>query len=561
MEQLTEMDYSFVQMESNRTPMHITPVMFYDQSTAPGGKVRFKDILKVFERSLHKSAVFRRKLGGSTFGLDTPYWVEDPEFDLEFHVRHIALPQPGDWRQLCILLARLHARGLDMSRPLWEAYVIEGLNGVEHLPPNCFAIMLKVHHAAIDGVSAAEILNAIHSLTDEPEPPLVRDDWEGESEPSPLETWPRAYLNTVRRPLRLVETLRKMVPRMISASRGADEDRAKPGAFRTIFNDRVSSYRVMDTLIMDLDRVKGIRRAVEDITVNDVIVAVTGGGLRKYLRARGVLPEHSLITGAPINVRPERNSESRGNQVGIMSMSLATDVEDPVARLLAVRDSARQSKDYASAVGATAMMEFSRGLWPQVLGGGFKLGMAVARAAEFGMPMHTVVSNVPGPQVPLYLAGARMELIIGLGPLMDMLGIFHAVISGAGKISITFVSCRELMPDPQFYAQCLQESWEELEAAAGGRAGKRKTGTGPAAARVKPSRRKPAKAVPKQAAGSSPAPRSSAARGKAAAPASTPKRKARPAKAASRRPVKPKTASKKPVAGGPKKRAAARRRA
>lgn len=110
MEQLTEMDYSFVQMESNRTPLHITPVMFYDQSTAPGGKVRFRDILRVFERNLHKSAVFRRKLSDHTFGLDTPYWVEDGDFDLEFHVRHIALPQPGDWRQLCILMARLHAR-------------------------------------------------------------------------------------------------------------------------------------------------------------------------------------------------------------------------------------------------------------------------------------------------------------------------------------------------------------------------------------------------------------------------------------------------------------------
>jgi len=556
MEQLTEMDYSFVQMESNRTPMHITPVMFYDQSTAPGGKVRYKDILKVFQRNLHKSAVFRRKLGGSTFGLDTPYWVEDAEFDLEFHVRHIALPQPGDWRQLCILLARLHARGLDMSRPLWEAYVIEGLNGVEHLPPNCFAIMLKVHHAAIDGVSAAEILNAIHSLTDEPEPPLVRDDWEGESQPSPLETWPRAYLNTVRRPLRLVETLRKMVPKMISASRNGEEDREKPGSFRCIFNDRVSSYRVMDALIMDLDRVKGIRRAVEDVTVNDVIVTVTGGALRKYLQARNALPKQSLITAAPINVRPERNSESRGNQVGIMSMSLASDVEDPLERLRAVRDSARESKDYASAVGATAMMEFSRGLWPQVIGGGFKLGMAVARAGEFGMPMHTVVSNVPGPQVPLYLAGARMELIIGLGPLMDMLGIFHAVISGAGKISVTFVSCRELMPDPQFYAQCLQESWDELEAAAGRLAGQPVAGTGRAAPRAKSSRRKPAKAAAKKATRSS-----AAARGKAVAAASKPKRKARPAKAAARRPVQPKTAATKAAAGGPKKRAAARRRA
>ena len=192
MQQLTEMDYSFVQMESNRTPMHISPVMFYDQSKLKRGKVRFKEILTVFERNLHKSAVFRRKLAGGAAGLDTPYWIEDDHFDLEFHVRHIALPKPGDWRQLCILLARLQARGLDMRRPLWEAYVIEGLNDVEGLPPNSFAIMLKVHHAAIDGVSGAEIITAIHSLTDEAEPPLVADDWQPEGAPSPLKVWSRA---------------------------------------------------------------------------------------------------------------------------------------------------------------------------------------------------------------------------------------------------------------------------------------------------------------------------------------------------------------------------------
>ena len=219
MEQLTEMDYSFVQMESNRTPLHITPVMFYDQSGVKGGKVRFKDILTVFERNLHKSRVFRRKLAGNTLGLDTPYWVEDPDFDLEFHVRHIALPKPGDWRQLCILLSRLHARGLDMRRPLWEAYVIEGLNQVQGLPPKSFAIMLKVHHAAIDGVSAAEILNAIHSLTNDPLPPRVEDDWRGEPEPSPLQTWPRAYMNNLRRPVKLVETIGQLVPTMIRAGR------------------------------------------------------------------------------------------------------------------------------------------------------------------------------------------------------------------------------------------------------------------------------------------------------------------------------------------------------
>ncbi len=470
MEQLTELDYSFVQMESSRTPMHITPVMFYDQSGVKGGKLRFKDILKVFERNLHKSAVFRRKLAGGAFGFDTPYWIEDPDFDLEFHVRHIALPKPGDWRQLCILMARLHARGLDMRRPLWEAYVIEGLNEVEGLPPKSFAILLKVHHAAIDGVSAAEILSAIHSPTREREPPQVEDSWKGERQPSTMQVWSRAYWNNLRRPVKLIETVGELVPNMIRANLSDNpEEKPESSLVRTRFNGRISAYRVTDSLILDLSDVKAIRQSVQDATVNDVIVSVVGGGMRKYLESRDELPESSLVCSAPINVRQERNSESKGNQVGMMSIRMATDVEDPVERLLAVSSFARQSKAYSSAVGASTMMDISQGLWPQFIGMGMRVATLAAVAGDVPLPVHTVVSNVPGPQVPLYLAGARLHLLTGMGPLLDMMGLFHGVISGAGKISINFVSCREMMPDPGFYRECLQEAWEELQSATAAR--------------------------------------------------------------------------------------------
>jgi diacylglycerol O-acyltransferase len=468
MQQLTEMDNAFVQMESNRTPMHISPVIFYDQSGVKRGKVRFKEVLRVFERSLPKSAVFRRKLAGGALGFDTPYWIEDPDFDLEFHVRHIALPKPGDWRQLCILLARLQARGLDMSRPLWEAYVIEGLNEVQGLPADSFAIMLKVHHAAIDGVSAAEILTAIHSLTDEAEPPEVADDWRGEDPPSPVRVWSQAYLNALKRPVKLLETVGELVPRVIQANRGAAErhEQDKPHMVKTRFNTKISGYRVTDAIILDLATVKAIKNAAEGATINDVMVSVVGGGLRKYLQAKGELPETSLVSGAPINVRPQRNSESIGNQVGFMTIDMATNVEDPLQRLQAVAYHAQDSKAYSSAIGASSMMDIGKGLSPQFLGVGMRVAILAAVNSDMSMPVHTVVSNVPGPQVPLYLAGARMHMLMGLGPLLDMMGLFHGVISGAGIITINFVACRELLPDPGFYKECLQQAYDELEAAA-----------------------------------------------------------------------------------------------
>ena len=468
MQQLTELDNTFIQMESNRTPMHITPIIFYDQSEAPGGRIRFKDILKVFERNLHKSKVFRRKLAGSTLGFDSPYWVEDPDFDLEFHVRHIALPKPGDWRQLCILMSRLHARGLDMRRPLWEAYVIEGLNEVEGLPPNSFAIMLKVHHSAIDGVSGAEIVTAIHSLKPDAPLPRAHDDWKGESNPALAKVWSRAYANNLKRPLKLVNTVRELVPNILEANRinREREHEEETHLERIRFNARVSSHRVTDTLVMELPRIKKIREGVGGATINDVIISVVSGALRKYLASKDELPEASLTCGAPINVRAESNSESAGNQVGFMSIDMATDIEDPVERLRAVMEHSGHAKETSSIVGQGVMMDISQSLWPQLMKATMLAASFAAERGNLPLPIHTVVSNVPGPQFPLYLAGARVQWMMGMGPLLDMAGLFHAVISCNGKITINFVSCRELLPDPDFYKHCLAESYDELESAA-----------------------------------------------------------------------------------------------
>lgn len=469
MQQLTEMDNSFILMESSRTPMHITPVIFYDQSGTKKGKVRFKEILEIFRQNLHKSKIFRRKLAGRTLGFDSPYWIEDQDFDLEFHVRHISLPKPGDWRQLCILMSRLHARGLDMSRPLWEAYVIEGLNAVEGLPANSFAILLKVHHSAIDGVSGAEIVTAIHSLKPHAALPNVSDHWQGEAEPTAASVWSRAYINNLKRPLNFVNTVRQLVPNIIEANRLSKErndEEEHSHLEKTRFNARVSSHRVTDTLVLELARIKQIRQATGGATVNDVIVSVVSGALRKYLTARNELPEASLTCGAPINVRSERSSESIGNQVGIMTIEMATDVEDPVKRLQAIMHHSQHAKETSSVVGTSVMMDITRGLWPQFMKATMVAATLAAQYSDLPMPVHTVISNVPGPQEPLYLAGARVQMMMGMGPLLDMAGLFHAVISCNGLITINFVSCREMMPDPDFYKQCLEESYAELENAA-----------------------------------------------------------------------------------------------
>jgi diacylglycerol O-acyltransferase len=465
MEQLSELDSNFVLQETSLTPMHISPIVVYEQSSTKK-RVRFKQILKIFEHSLHKSTVFRRKLAGGAMGLDTPYWVEDPNFDLEFHVRHIALPAPGDWRQLCILLARLQARGLDMKRPLWEAYVIEGLNDVEGLPKNSFAIMFKVHHSAIDGVSGAEIVTAIHSLTNEIKLPKVKDNWQGEEDPSNWTVWSKAYMNNLKRPVKFIKTASTLIPSFIKANKQAAGEKGEPRApmTRTRFNGKVGAGRVTDTLILELDSIKSIRKAVDGATVNDVMVSIVGGALRKYLTSKNELPEVSLSCGAPLSTRDDRNSESTGNQVTQLTISLATDIEDPLERLQAVHESSTKAKEFNTAIGGNVMAEISQSIIPTVLSAGMRFGTLAAAQSDMPVPSHVIISNIPGPQMPLYLAGAKVHLMMGMGPLLHMLGLFHAVLSGAGKITINFVSCREMLPDPEFYKQCLLEAYKELEA-------------------------------------------------------------------------------------------------
>ncbi|MEH6584851.1 MAG: wax ester/triacylglycerol synthase domain-containing protein, partial [Halioglobus sp.] len=199
MEQLSGQDAMFLHAELDGLPQHIGGVSIYNQDTAPDGVVRFKQILAMLESRVHLSPIFRRKLAFVPGGVGRPYWVEDPDFDLEYHVRHIALPKPGDWRQLCILAARIHSQPLPRDRPLWEMYIIEGLNNVEGLPKNCFALLLKVHHCAMDGATGAQFMNIVHDLTPEIAESAPPGPWLVER-PSKARMLGRAYLDAWKKP-------------------------------------------------------------------------------------------------------------------------------------------------------------------------------------------------------------------------------------------------------------------------------------------------------------------------------------------------------------------------
>lgn len=470
MEQLSGLDATFINMETRNAPTHISSLMVYDQSTAPGGRVTFKGILANVESRLHLARCFRQKIVRVPFGFDHPYWIEDADFDLEFHVRHIALPKPGDWRQLCIQVARLHARPLDLGKPLWEMFVIEGLDEVEGLPPGCFAILTKIHHAAIDGVSGMEVIAAIHDLEPEGKPAPPTERWVPESEPSFVELAMRSAVNNVQQPFRFARILSEAAPPAIKAfmerASETDDDDKPVEVPRTRFNGKVSPHRVFEAASFSLANVKQIRRRVEGCTVNDVILATVGGGLRKYLEHHLELPLETLSAFAPISTRTADQTGKGGNQVSGMFVALHTDEADPVRRLERVFRTTTSSKELSQAVGARSMTDVTQTM-PGALAG--IAGRLVARTGLMSRltPIaHCVVTNVPGPQVPLYSTGAKMIGSFGMGLPMAGIGLFHAVLSYNGAITVSVTGCRDQMPDPSFYAECIEESFRELREAA-----------------------------------------------------------------------------------------------
>lgn len=468
MEQLSGLDASFLYLETGNMPMHIGSLAIYDQSTAPGGAVTFKDILAFFEKRLHKARAFRQRIVTVPMSLDHPYWIEDPDFDLEFHVRHIALPKPGDWRQLCIQTARLHARPLDTTRPLWEAYVIEGLDNVAGVPEGSFALVTKLHHAAIDGVSGAEISAAIHDVApeDSVEPP--EHDWHPERFPSAMELIARTAATTAKKPFEFASLLGRNAPTAWQFGRGLlkKELAVKLKVPRTRFNGNVSPHRVFDGRSFSLDEIRAIKGRVEGATVNDVMVSVCGGALRRYLESKGELPEESLVAMAPVSSRPKDKRKAAGNMVSTMSLPVRSDIADPLERLRAVHLESQKAKRLTHTIGPSLAAEAAHFLPSTTTGLMAKAYGRYGLAKRLPPVFNTVITNVPGPNFPLYSMGSRMVANFGLGPVVHGLGLFQPVIGYNGQITVSAISCREMMPDPAFYCDCLTESFDDLKKSA-----------------------------------------------------------------------------------------------
>jgi WS/DGAT/MGAT family acyltransferase len=472
MKQMQGLDAAFVAFEQPNAPIHIGSIAIYDPSTAPGGFVRFKDILAFIRGRLYLAKMMRQRMVKVPFGIDYPYWIEDPNFDLEYHVRHAALPRPGDWRQLCILTARTFARPLDLTRPPWELLVVEGLDNVEGAPKGSYAILSKVHHSAVDGASGVDLMHALHTVSPEVEDLSSPDPWKPERMPSQLGMFARGYLRGFVNPVRQVQLAAQSLPGVVRLAKGAikgDFDVASTlSTPRTRFNSKVSPHRVVDGKSFSLADVKKIRALCEGSTVNDVMLSIVGGAMRAYLLDKNELPEVTLAAMAPISVRAETEKNTMGNQVTAMRAPLGTHIADPAARLKFVNDETQKSKAMTNAMGARQMTEMTKLAPALYMGVGARLYSQWGLANRVKPMFNTVVTNVPGPPVPIYSTGARLVNIYGNLCLLDGVGLGHVVQSYVDKITICATACRDAMSDPAFYAECLEDSFNEHFMAAGG---------------------------------------------------------------------------------------------
>jgi len=464
MQRLTGLDAAFLSLETPAAHMHIMGVVVVDPASAPPGPFhdRVRDLIAA---RLHLVPPLRRRLVEVPFGLYVPAWINDPDFDLDYHLRRGALPAPGGPRELAEFIADVAGRSLDRAHPLWEAYTVEGL---EH---GYQAFVCKLHHSLIDGVAGVGVIAALFDLdADTPYAPEgFVDDWEPEPVPSEAEMLTSSVAAIVHSPARVFRAVYNLTPGLVRAVRRTREESLEVAlpltAPRLAMDRSIGPHRIVALSSVALADVKAVKTAL-GVTVNDVVLAVTAGALRTYLKGRGELPDRSLVASIPTSVRTESDG-GFGNRISSMFAALPVELRDPIDRLEAVARSMSGAKSVHEEVGGSTLEDWAEVAAPAL----FSRAMRVYTGLRIGDRMRPVInlvmSNVPGPPFPLYFAGARVVAIHPFGPIFDGCGLNVTVLSYQDHIDFGFLASRDLVPDVDQLAADVPDALAELQKAAG----------------------------------------------------------------------------------------------
>lgn len=464
MEELSGLDASFLFLESDKTPMHIGSIGIIE------GSLNFDHFRQYIQQRLPLVERLTQKLLNVPLGIDRPHWVQDPDFDLNMHLYSTALPRPGGWKELRYLASQEFSKPLNRDRPLWEFIFVEGLDNIPQVPKGSVALLSKVHHAGFDGKSGIELLGMLYDTSADfghlspvkPKPLEIIPGW--------FELLTKGAANLVLRPTKLPGLLWDSAKAGLKATYlSQTQDIALPTlpftAPHTFLNDTVTLERKWDSALLDLKRVKALRAGVEGATLNDVVLAICAGALRRYLLEKNQLPREPLVAMVPVSTRGNGQQNAMGNQISAMFIQLASNIEDPVERLRKININTLVGKLYQEEVAAKSLMDYAE-LVPFGLAGVVThLYSQAILARRIKPPFNLIITNVPGPQVPLYLAGHKLLFNMGTGPIYDGTGLIIPVLSYNGTLSISPTSCAKLMPDIELFTRYIRESANELEAA------------------------------------------------------------------------------------------------
>jgi WS/DGAT/MGAT family acyltransferase len=462
-QRLSFLDGSFLIAESPTNHMHIAGLATYEAGglRKPHGGIGIDEVRDYIDSRLHLVPRYRQRLAYVPL-TGRPVWVDDTHFNIEYHVRHTSLPRPGDARQLKRLCGRIMSQQLDRSKPLWELWVVEGLEGGQH-----FAIITKVHHCMVDGMSSVDLLEVL--LTPAPtEPSVSPRRWIPRPAPAPLELLFAESLRLARAPLDAVGGARGILAEMrdprsdVRAMLRAVRDTLRSNlrlSSDTPLNKPIGPHRHFDWLEMSLDQVKAVKNRLGG-SVNDVVLATVAGAVQRFLEGRRFSVEGlAFRVMAPVSVRAENERGTLGNRVSAWVLDLPIAERDPRVRLQQIRAVTKRLKDSKQALGAEVLTRVA-GWTPSTL---LSLG---SRMVTRALPFNLVVTNVPGPQVPLYLLGSRMLDNYGQVPLVDYLGLGIVLFSYAGKLCWGFTGDWDLVPDLADFVTATEESFRELHATA-----------------------------------------------------------------------------------------------
>lgn len=461
--QISGSDATFLYAESPTSPMHIATLVVVE------GSLNFKDFKKIVASKLHLMPKFRQRLLHVPMDLDYPYWVDDPNFELDLHLNRLKLPDPSNWESLRRTTSRIFSAPLDLRRPLWSIHFIEGIDEIAQVPKGSVGIVSKVHHVMIDGSSGVGLMGILFDKDSKAKPIDMSKVKKFDPDPLPdnISLLLKSGYGFVKNPFKLPRTIAETTMAFIKSKASKTLSIQKEFASArypvpiTIFNGNVSPKRTWGTAILEFDRVNSLRKLV-GVSINDLILAICAGAIRRYLKEKEKLPVQPLVANVPISIRDE-NDTSHNNQIANMMIQLATHIEHPLERLEYIQEQTMLGKARHKTMGAKTLAKMADAV---------PFGLANLAAGLYSKynikdlhrpPFNVTITNVPGPRNLLYLNGHKVVAMFGLTPVVNGFGLIIAAFSYNGNISITTTSDAKTMPDAYLFSRYIRESANELE--------------------------------------------------------------------------------------------------